>query len=67
MRRLDNLDLLAFLQVGRYDCITDNVTEDCTNCPYFAHVENTAEDFDGGCISIYLKQIADKYYTRRHE
>lgn len=65
MRKLDNLDLLAFFQVGRYDCMTHDLTVDCTDCPYFAHVESDIEDIDCGCISIYLKQIADKYYTRR--
>lgn len=38
---------------------------DNTDCPYFAHVENSIEDIDCSCISIYLKQVADKYYTER--
>ncbi len=63
MRKLDNADKLALMQVASYDCM--KTIDDCTTCPYFAHVESTAEDFDGGCISIYLKQVADKYYTER--
>lgn len=63
MRALDNTDRLALFSVATYDCM--RTTEDCTDCPYFAHVENNTEDIDCGCISIYLKQIADKYYTGR--
>lgn len=65
MRELYNTDRLALMQVANYDCMKN--TDDCRACPYFAHVESTAEDFDGGCISIYLKQIVDKYYTHKGE
>lgn len=65
MRNLDNADKLALMQVASYDCM--KTTDSCTTCPYFAFVKNKTEDFDGGCISIYLKQIADKYYTKETE
>lgn len=63
MRGLDNPDKLALFSVATYDCM--RTTEDCTDCPYFAHVESDIEDIDCSCISIYLKQIADKYYVER--
>lgn len=63
MNFLNNTDKLALMQVASYECSENQ----CTTCPYFAHVERPSEDFEGYCISIYLKQIVDKYYTERIE
>lgn len=61
---LNNFERLALHAVANFDC-TRYTDINCNDCPYFAHVENNVEDFVGGCISIYLKQTADKYYTER--
>lgn len=62
MRDLNNADKLALMQVANYNCADST----CANCPYHAFVHGLGEDYYLlGCISIYLKQIADKYYTRR--
>lgn len=64
MRKLDNADKLALMQVANYDCM--ETADACTNCPYYAEIHKQEEDYYyGSCISIYLKQIVDKYYTEK--
>lgn len=64
MIELKNDERLALHAVANFDC-TERVGEYCEDCPYFADVSSPLEDVSTGCISIYLKQIADKYYTER--
>lgn len=63
MRKLDNTERLALMQIANFDCIKS--VDECTTCPYYAHIESYNEDFEDCCISYYLKQILDKYYTEK--
>lgn len=63
---LNNFERLALHAVANFDC-TKYIEHYCQNCPYYANVSNELEDVSTGCISIYLKQIADKYYTERKD
>lgn len=64
MIELKNDERLALHAVANFDCFGRGDVY-CEECPFYANVSSPLEDFPAGCISIYLKRIADKYYTER--